>query len=118
MRYFCKLSYLFLSVALLILSFSSVSSEQLDSHGFVIKSDRPHKVIPLHDGPLSLLKRLELIRNAKKSIELEYFIFNDDLSGKIIIEELIKATRKGVRVRLLLDALMVKGKLTPFHIHS
>ena len=118
MRYFCKLSYLFLSVALLILSFSSVSSEQLDSHGFVIKSDRPHKVIPLHDGPLSLLKRLELIRNAKKSIELEYFIFNEDLAGKIVIDELVMAKKRGVRVRLLLDTFMVKAQMTPFHVHE
>ena len=96
----------------------SVTSAFADTSGLIVNIPNKLSVVPLHDGPYALIKRIDLIRNAKHSIELEYFIFNDDLSGKIVIEELIKAARKGVRVRLLLDALMVKGKLTPFHIHQ
>tara|TARA_B100000925_G_scaffold184331_1_gene139224 strand:+ start:1210 stop:2685 length:1476 start_codon:yes stop_codon:yes gene_type:complete len=104
----------FLFFLLLLSTFSSFAN----SSGLILNFPNKLSVLPLHDGPYALIKRIDLIRNAKQSIELEYFIFNDDLSGKIIIEELIKAAKRGVRVRLLLDALMVKGKLTPFHIHQ
>ena len=103
--------------AFLLLSLKNSFGSSVNS-GYVAKSNNPHSVIPLHDGRFALIKRIDLIRNAKKSIELEYFIFNDDLAGKIIVDELIKAAKKGVKVRLLLDSLMVKGKLTPFHIHQ
>lgn len=107
-----------LSRHIIIVFLLSITSAFADTSGLIVNIPNKLSVVPLHDGPYALIKRIDLIRNAKHSIELEYFIFNDDLSGKIIIEELIKAARKGVRVRLLLDALMVKGKLTPFHIHQ
>jgi cardiolipin synthase C len=108
------LSRFFLLLLFILSSFSSFGN----TRGLIVNLNQKLKVLPLHDGPYAFIKRIDLIRSAKFSIELEYFIFNDDLSGKIIIDELIKAARKGVRVRLLLDALMVKGKLTPFHIHQ
>lgn len=72
----------------------------------VYDSSRPetanHMMI-LNSGIASLEKRLEMIRKAKHSIELEYFIYDPDNSGKIIITELIKKSLEGVRVRILLD---------------
>ncbi|EKD72198.1 MAG: hypothetical protein ACD_45C00739G0005 [uncultured bacterium] len=50
----------------------------------------------------SLLGDLE---NAKRSIELETYIFNEDSFGKKIIDVLIKAASRGVKVRLLLDGI-------------
>ncbi len=72
----------------------------------VYNSSRPetanHMMI-LNSGIASLEKRLEMIRKARHSIELEYFIYEPDDSGRIIITELIKKSLAGVRVRILLD---------------
>lgn len=47
--------------------------------------------------------RAELIRNAKTSLDLQYYIVHDGLSTRLLIEELLKAADRGVRVRILLD---------------
>lgn len=49
-------------------------------------------------------KRLfEDIENAKESVDLLYFIFNDDVTGNGLIDLLVKKSDEGVRVRLLYD---------------
>ena len=45
----------------------------------------------------------EAIRGARKTVNLESYIFKDDRAGKIIAEALIDAARRGVEVRLLVD---------------
>jgi cardiolipin synthase C len=62
-----------------------------------------NEMLILNSGVASLEKRIDMIRRARQSIELEYFIFDPDLSGQILITELIKKAREGVRVRILLD---------------
>ena len=47
--------------------------------------------------------RAELIRNAQSSLDLQYYIVHDGLSTRMLIDELIKAADRGVRVRILLD---------------
>nr|WP_311968453.1 phospholipase D family protein [Pseudomonas baltica] len=47
--------------------------------------------------------RAELIRNAQTSLDLQYYIVQDGLSTRLLIEELLKAADRGVRVRILLD---------------
>lgn len=46
---------------------------------------------------------LELLRNAKKSIDMEYFIFRHDAFGKEVIDVLKERARAGIRVRFLVD---------------
>lgn len=62
-----------------------------------------NKMMLLNSGIASLQLRLEMIRKATSSIELEYFIFQNDASGKMIVTELIKKAQEGVKVRLLID---------------
>ena len=50
-----------------------------------------------------LLLRLELIESARSSLDLQYYIFHGDESGKLITEALDKAAARGVRVRILID---------------
>lgn len=64
-----------------------------------------HEVVLLDRGQDSLLARLHLIRAARKSIELQMFIFDKDDSGRLVLEELLAAARRGVKVRVLLDQL-------------
>lgn len=50
-----------------------------------------------------LLLRLELIAQAKSSLELQYYIFHGDESGRLVTEALLRAAQRGVRVRILVD---------------
>ena len=61
-------------------------------------------------GVDGLLLRLELIRKAHSSLDLQYYIFHGDDSGRLITAALGEAAGRGVRVRILVDdAGMVAG---------
>jgi phosphatidylserine/phosphatidylglycerophosphate/cardiolipin synthase-like enzyme len=64
-----------------------------------------HAVILLDQGHDALLARLHMIESARHSIELQVFIFDLDESGTLILDALVRAARRGVKVRLLLDQL-------------
>jgi len=53
----------------------------------------------------ALLARLALADRAKHSIDLQYYIFHGDATGKLVAQHLLAAADRGVRVRLLLDDL-------------
>jgi cardiolipin synthase C len=62
-----------------------------------------HAVILLDRGQDSLAARLHLIHSAKRSIELQTFIFEQDDSGQLTLQALMDAAKRGVKVRILLD---------------
>ena len=49
-------------------------------------------------------------RQAGRSLDLQYYIWHDDLTGHLLMYEAWKAAERGVRVRLLLDDINVSGK--------
>lgn len=49
--------------------------------------------------------RTALFRKAQKSIDVQYYIVRDDLTGHLFYQSLIAAADRGVRVRILLDDL-------------
>jgi putative cardiolipin synthase len=51
----------------------------------------------------ALMSRVVLASKAERSLDLQYYIFNDDATGKLVAQQLLKAADRGVRVRLLLD---------------
>jgi putative cardiolipin synthase len=51
----------------------------------------------------AFMARAELIRNAKTSLDLQYYIVHDGLSTRALVDELLHAADRGVRVRILLD---------------
>jgi len=53
----------------------------------------------------ALLARLALADRAKYSIDLQYYIFHGDATGKLVAQHLLAAADRGVRVRILLDDL-------------
>ena len=57
----------------------------------------------INNGMAALYARIDLIRRAEKTLDLEYFIFNHDSAGRIILKELSQAAKRGVRVRVLVD---------------
>lgn len=62
-----------------------------------------NEVMSIIDGMAAFQLRLDMIRRAKNHIEVEYFIYNDDLAGKILTRELVAAAERGVKVRILVD---------------
>jgi len=59
----------------------------------------------VESGQDSLLGRINLIRSARSSIDVQTFIYSQDDSGFLFFTELLKAARRGVKVRLLSDQL-------------
>ncbi|MEK2644351.1 phospholipase D family protein [Bdellovibrio sp. BCCA] len=62
---------------------------------------------PLQAGTDAFVARLESVRRAQKSLDVQYYIWHDDLVGKILFYEILAAADRGVRVRLLLDDLHI-----------
>ena len=64
-----------------------------------------HYALILDRGQDALLARLNLIRSATTSVELQTYIFDEDDAGHLFLDELLAAARRGVRVRVLVDQL-------------
>jgi putative cardiolipin synthase len=47
--------------------------------------------------------RLALLDSARRSIDIQYYLFYGDAAGLLILERLLAAADRGVRVRLLVD---------------
>ena len=70
------------------------------------KSQQPLTgVKTLADGIDAFVARLAMIEGATKSIDLQYYIYRNDETGKILSLFLYQAAQRGVRVRILLDDL-------------
>lgn len=57
----------------------------------------------LQHGPAALLARAVLADLAARSIDVQYYIYEDDLTGLLLTQKLLEAADRGVRVRVLLD---------------
>jgi len=49
-------------------------------------------------------------RAAGRSLDIQYYIWHNDLTGKLLARELVAAADRGVRVRLLLDDMDARAK--------
>lgn len=59
----------------------------------------------LKTGGDAFAARLAAIQFSKQTLDLQYYILQDDMTGKILVEEVLRAADRGVKVRLLLDDL-------------
>jgi len=64
-----------------------------------------HYALILDSGTDALVARLDLIRGATRRIDLQTYIFDKDDSARLVLDELLAAARRGVKVRLLIDQL-------------
>lgn len=60
-------------------------------------------VHPLGDSRDAFAARMLLARAAERSLDVQYYIWKEDLSGRLLFGALRDAADRGVRVRLLLD---------------
>jgi cardiolipin synthase C len=63
----------------------------------------------IHVGITALHARLDLLRAAQRSLDLQYYHLHDDETGRLILRELRLAAQRGVRVRLLVDDMYTQG---------
>nr|WP_283161143.1 phospholipase D family protein [Xanthomonas nasturtii] len=64
-----------------------------------------HYATIVDHGEESLVARLNLIRSATRSVDLQTYIFDKDDSARMILDALTDAARRGVKVRILIDQL-------------
>ncbi|MFD0964684.1 phospholipase D-like domain-containing protein [Pseudofulvibacter geojedonensis] len=64
-------------------------------------------VYVLEDGSGSMVARAWLSEYAEKTIDIQYFIFSTDNVGLIACDYLVRAADRGVKVRILVDDIMV-----------
>ncbi|MGD8639749.1 MAG: phospholipase D family protein [Gammaproteobacteria bacterium] len=67
-------------------------------------------LLPLQGGVDAFTARYVLSNAAERSIDAQYYIWHDDLTGKLLVHALLEAANRGIRVRLLLDDINMAGK--------
>jgi len=65
------------------------------------------RLMPL--GLYALDARIELIQRARHSLDVQYYLIQDDRTGRLFVRSLRDAALRGVRVRLLVDDLYTAG---------
>jgi putative cardiolipin synthase len=82
--------------------------------GRIAKTSAPNpdvsgfRLMPL--GLFSLDARVQLARRAEVSLDVQYYHFEDDETGRWLLRALRDAAVRGVRVRVLIDDLYTGGK--------
>lgn len=64
-------------------------------------------VVVLDTGEAALLARAWLADHARRSIEVQYFIWSSDNIGILASEALLRAAGRGVKVRVIVDDLLI-----------
>ncbi len=64
---------------------------------------------PLPNGVDAILARIALAEHAERSLDVQYYIWHDDLTGRQFAGALLRAADRGVRVRILIDDVGVSA---------
>ena len=98
----------------LLLFFALPGAHAIDAEGLArsvrpLLASHPGKsgAYVLEKGEEALLARAWLADHAEKSIDVQYFIWSTDNIGILASESLLRAAERGVRVRVLVDDLLI-----------
>lgn len=69
----------------------------------VTQTTEDSAIYPLSNGVEAFAARSALIKNAKYSLDLQYYTLQKGLSSRLLLREVVIAADRGVRVRILLD---------------
>lgn len=67
-------------------------------------------VFLLDDPRLALMARVSLADQAEHTLDLQYYLWQDDTSGTLLLARALDAADRGVRVRLLIDDIYHSGR--------
>jgi len=81
----------------------SALSALIDTHRPEQATSAMSAVLLLDSGWDALAQRLALIETAEHSIDIQYYIWNSDVSGSYLASRLLAAADRGVKVRVMLD---------------
>jgi len=96
-----------------------ISHAYTDTDGTRMGQDRRDEMLahPGQSGFLLLASGLDafvaravLASIAERSIDAQYYLYHEDLTGKLFTDQLLKAADRGVRVRLLVDDMDLEGR--------
>ena len=73
--------------------------------GCAVRPTQENRVALLNDASEMYAALIAALHRARRTIDLEYYIFDDDRIGRTISELLIRRARSGVRVRVIYDLL-------------
>ena len=80
--------------------FAKAAARHPGESGFaIIRNPRP-----------AFTARVALTELAEKTLDLQYYIWEADSTGRILAERLVRAADRGVRVRLLVDDITLAGR--------
>jgi cardiolipin synthase A/B len=79
-----------------------VDMPSLSQPSFTVDGNR---LTLMPDGPERLAALLALIRSARRTLRVLYYIYVDDAAGSAVRDALIAAARRGVKVHLIVDGL-------------
>lgn len=102
----CRMALLLLALTAAVAAGETAAPEPLVAGGHETAAAlrfSNNKVRLLAAGPDALAARLDIIAQASKSIDLQYYIYHNDRSGRLLTEALLRAADRGVKVRALLD---------------
>jgi putative cardiolipin synthase len=74
---------------------------QFDNAGSDHNGNSGFRIIPV--GADGFLIRMQMINAAERTIDLQYFIFHGDDTGRLLTGAVLHAADRGVRVRILVD---------------
>lgn len=119
-----KITVLFLLTALTSCVYSSSDGSMSPTYAF----DRPEETsigtrlaerFREHEGESAIhvlgsgldafAARVAIIDGAERAVDAQYYIFHDDITGGMLLERMLAAADRGVRVRLLIDDLGTTG---------
>lgn len=66
-------------------------------------------ILPLTDARHAFAARMQLAYTAERTLDVQYYIWHQDITGTLLLEALHDAADRGVRVRLLLDDNGIQG---------
>lgn len=79
------------------------------THKLLQAHPEPNGFHPLGSGVDALLVRIALAEQAERTLDVQYYIWHNDQTGRHLAYSLLRAADRGVRVRVLLDDVGTSG---------
>lgn len=89
-----------------------IEREPLTKYSSVFESKMKSQtgVYVLEQGAEAMMSRAWLTEHAQETIDIQYFIFSTDNVGLIASDYLVLAAERGVKVRVLVDDIMIEAR--------